>query len=208
VAWKDPRTYTVGELLPKSVLDEHIRDQFRWLGGADSRGIVLPTTGLVDGMLFVFVADEAAGVEWLLKYKASVAKWRKIGGPPLFAEVTTSESTSSLTYVALATAGPVITLPLAGTYDVEIGAEQSIAGNAGGSRMSYDIGATPAVDADSTFRDLPGGANGGGAVSVGRWRRKAGLTAGIALTAKYRATAAASVPFASRWMSVDPVFVT
>ena len=158
----------------------------------------LPTTA-VDTDEIRFLADAAAGVVWHLKYDAATARWRYLGGPPLFAEIATSESSTSGTYAALATAGPSIVLPLAGDYDVEIGCRVLSTTNAAEAHMSYDIGATAASDADHVMQRQPDGVN--SAVFTGsRKRRKTGLAA-VTLTAKYRGTST----FANRWMSATPV---
>lgn len=53
--------------------------------------------------------------------------------------------------------------------------------------MSYDIGATGAVDADSIRQGQQGGGTTGSDHSGSRKRRKTGLSA-VTLTAKYKAT--------------------
>lgn len=166
----------------------------------------LPTTGpgvgsaLVDGQECYYVADSTAGVVWHLKYDATSTKWRFVGGAPLFKTVDTSESTASSTYAALATAGPAIAIPFAGDYIVEIGHGGVNAGSQ--TIMSYDVGATAAVDAD--FVISPGG--GGNITHVSRSRTKT-LAAGITLTSKYRVTSGTG-SFRERWMKVTPVKVS
>lgn len=139
---------------------------------------------------------------WHLKYFGALAgtsKWWVISATPLFAEVLTSENTTSTTYTALATAGPSIALPLAGDYDVEVSARLGTGAQRDG-LMSYDIGATAAVDNDAAF-DL----NGRSAVSA--VRRKTGLTA-VTLTAKYRTSDSGFAVTAShRRMKVTPIRV-
>lgn len=155
----------------------------------------------INGQEYYYVADSTNGVVWHFKYRTTSGKWECVGGPPLFAEVTTGETTASATYVALTTAGPSIAIPLAGDYDVEIGARiASDSANQGG-RMSYDIGGTGAVDADNVFNIMGTGVSGG---SLARVRRKTGLTA-VTLTAKYRTTGLGICTFESRWMRVTPV---
>lgn len=141
---------------------------------------------------------------WHLQYEASQTKWHFIGGAPLFAEVTANETTASTTYVALATAGPAIALPLAGDYDVGEGFTGAAGNNVGGI-MSYDIGATGAVDADKV-RTSSLTISGGGSqpASAMRIRRKTGLTA-VTLTAKYKSPDGGSIGFENRWMRVTPV---
>jgi hypothetical protein len=114
----------------------------------------------------------------------------------VFAEVTTAQGTSSETYTALTTAGPSITLPVAGNYLVEVGARIYGSGTGHWGWMSYDIGGTAAVDADgAAVQDsmVPG-------TSVTRSRVKTGLGA-VTLTAKYKAgNAAWTLTFADRWI--------
>lgn len=205
MAWTAPKTWTVGEVATAANVNLHVRDQFKYLGGADGRGTSLPGSPQ-DGQLFVYVADDTNGVEWLFKYHTSSTKWRFIGGPPLFSEITTSESTSSTSYVNLTTTGPAITLPLAADYDVETGFTGSGGNNVGGI-MSYDIGATAAVDADKASASaLTVQGAGSQPSSAMRARRKTGLSA-VTLTAKYKSPGGSSVGFENRWMRVAPVRV-
>jgi len=166
----------------------------------------------VDGQEVFYQADATNGIVWHLRYNASSSsayKWEFVGGPSLFAEVATEETTASTTYVALATAGPTLTLPRAGDYDVELGFRGYSSVNNTGALMGYDIGATGAVDADAisyyAATSLGGGATVAG--NLARLRRKTGLSA-VALTAKYRATSAITVAFGSRWLRVTPVRVS
>lgn len=156
------------------------------LSGLSGAVSALPTTP-TDGQEISFTADATNGVKWLLKYRAasaSIYKWEYIGGSPLSAEVVTSahETTTSTTYVALTTTGPSITLPLAGDYDIEQSMQfQNTALGMGA--MSYDIGATGAVDADAAAQYQQVATV--GTVLARRVRRKAGLAA-VTLTSKYR----------------------
>ena len=73
-----------------------------------------------------YAADATNGVYWHLRYRSasgSTHKWEALGAvAPLTAEVLTSQTTSSATYVDLATAGPTVTVPLAGDYLITFGA--------------------------------------------------------------------------------------
>lgn len=76
------------------------------------------------GQIIIFqnAAMATVGTAWQLRYNAdsgSAYKWEFIGGPPLFNLVDASESTTSVTYADLATAGPSLTNPLAGEYLVD-----------------------------------------------------------------------------------------
>ncbi len=138
---------------------------------------------------------------WHLRYNSTLAKWEYIGGRPAFSAVDTSESTASTTYVALATAGPSIVLPVAGDYDVQIGCctRDAVSNNVFG-YMSYDVGATGASDSDSIFNGSP---TTGSYITSSNHRRKTGIGA-VTLTAKYKVITAA-IYFQARWMSVTPV---
>jgi len=154
-----------------------------------------------DGDEYVYAADPANGVYWRFKYRTATAKWIFIGGAPLYAEVTPSETNASTTYAAVTTPGPSVALPFAGDYIVEIGCQGLYSnGSTPSCYMSYDIGATGAVDADAIINAsqvVAGGQN------LSRLRRKTGLTA-VTLTAKYRATAG-TLRVQDRWMAVWPV---
>ena len=92
---------------------------------------------------------------------------------------------------------------MAGDYDVEIGGRLRCNTTNLAAFMSYDIGGTAAVDADSVQGFINGANDNYGSFS--RVRRKAGLTA-ITLTAKYKA-GNGTQQFDSRWMRVTPIAV-
>jgi len=154
-----------------------------------------------DGDEYVYAADAANGVFWRFKYRSATSKWIFQGGAPLFAEVTPSETNASTTYANVTTPGPSVTLPFAGDYDVEIGCQGLYSnGSTPICYMSYDIGATGAVDADAVMNQtqiVQGGSQ------LSRRRRKTGLTA-VTLAAKYRATAG-TLRVQDRWIAVWPV---
>ena len=141
---------------------------------------------------------------WHLRYNSTLAKWEFIGGRAAYAEVTTLEPTATTlgSYLALATAGPSIVIPVAGEYRVETGCRMVMnAAGQTGAFMSYDIGGTGAVDADA-IRGFDGGTTDN---SLMRLRSKTGLTA-VTLTAKYKSTGAHG-NYGDRWMSVTPVLL-
>jgi len=183
---------------------------------AGASGLVPPTaigTALpaspVDGQEFILTDSLTAPTyTWRLRYLAAKAsnKWVFVGGSPLYVEVTNPDGTASATYVALATAGPSITVPVAGDYFVGIGFQPSGQATAQGIfYMSYDIGGTAAVDADAAA-----------AISLSgtlpvfnnpyRKRRKTALAAGAALVAKYKTSGGTST-FGNRWMEVEPIAI-
>lgn len=162
------------------------------------------TKGVVAGDEVYLEVDAANGILWHLVYESGEAtyKWRCIGGRPLLSEVTATEGTASLTYAALTTPGPSVALPRAGDYDVEIYAHIFLDTTGSTGYMSYDIGGTGAVDADS----IQPGKSGSAQITwpTSRLRRKTGLATST-LTAKYKQSLAVSGTFSFRVMRVDPV---
>lgn len=159
-----------------------------------------------DGQEIRYLADAANGIVWTLRYRAASAsayKWEFVGGGDLYSEVVANEATSATSYVDLTTVGPSVALPLAGDYDVEIGAKMAGNADAVNVYMSYAIGATAASDNDLINRQ----ANGAGYAGPhdARVRRKPGLAV-VMLTAKYK-VGNVSGNFGYRWMRASPVRV-
>jgi hypothetical protein len=164
----------------------------------------------IDGQEVYYVADAANGVIWHLRYSAgssSAYKWEFVGGSPLSAEVLAGEVPANLTgsFQALTTPGPSITLPLAGDYLVELEARVNL--NAGSyCLMSYDIGATSAVDVDGVEWTTSGATID---YEHGHAQRlKTGLGA-VALVCKYapRGVAGQAPTFKNRRIFATPVRV-
>lgn len=155
-----------------------------------------------NGDMVVLTDSLTAGTyQWTLKYVAdrSSNKWVFMGGNPLYAEVNTTESTAATAYTALATAGPSVTLPVAGDYFVRHGC--TVSNNASSNNdMSYDIGAS---GASTTDQCLVGSLVTAAEFYSGiREQIKTGLTA-VTLTAKYKVSAGTG-SFAYRWIAVIP----
>jgi hypothetical protein len=174
--------------------------------GAPTYATTLPGSP-TDGQEVVLVDSTTNPTyQWRFRFNngsANTDKWECVGGTPLYAEVTTAETTSSASYAALATAGPTVTTPRAGVYVVEHGFRVSTTAGAVTIVMSYDIGGTGAVDADGII--TTGNAVGFGGMS--RRRVKSGIAASTALTSKYKTTAG-PIGFADRWISILPVRVS
>lgn len=182
---------------------------------ADAPLVTAVPTGAGDGTRVMFQTAGMAALTpplmWELRYTAGVG-WFPIGAVPLAAEVkpytsltAPDEGTTSTTYAALATAGPVVTLPAPGWYDVEIGygAYHNTAGIA--LAMSYDIGATGAVDADCCMTQYAVANN--DVMRASRLQPRKQFAAASVLTAKYR-TASGSATFRGpRYMRVTPVLL-
>ena len=120
--------------------------------GAAGYGIALPGSP-ADGDQFILTDSLGTPTYyWLLRFHSGSThtnKWECIGGTPAYSGVQDGgalESTSSTGYVALSTVGPFLALPGVGVYDIEIG---FTGGSLSGSKgfMSYDIGATGAIEA-------------------------------------------------------------
>lgn len=145
-----------------------------------------------------------AGIAWRFRYKAGGSyPWYFIGGGEWMATVETAQATSSTSYVDLATAGPSITLPLAGVYRIAQAAEivNNTTGNA--SIMSFAVGGTAASDAD---RLLLIAAVNSDQKTLSRWRKKTVTTANAAIVSKYKAGNALAT-FISRDLSILPLQV-
>jgi len=190
--------------------DEAVQRNFETIAlqsGDQSTITTLPTVPF-NGQEVFYLADDTNGIVWHLKYReasASTYKWEVVGGPPMFAYVGTQQSIAFATYGANYTSTGMtaisITAPLAGDYDVEVGA-QVFNATACQANMSYDIGGTGAVDGDSwevgiAVNTYPAGSSA---------RRKTALAASTALVAKYK-TSAGTAFFAKRWMRVTPIRV-
>ena len=141
---------------------------------------------------------------WRFRYVAAKTsnKWVFIGGPPKIAVVPTAEATSSATYVALATAGPSFTIPVAGDYIITVGSLIN-PGATVGSIHSYDIGATGAVDANGA--QWTGNTSWLGTPMKTNFHQ--GLAAGTAIVSKYRNQTAAAATYSGRSLTVQPVAV-
>jgi hypothetical protein len=151
-----------------------------------------------------YVEASAGGPVWQFRWNGSA--WMFVGGPPLYAENTDDGTTTSSSFGDLtgSTAGPSVTLPFSGDYDVTIGCRPQQS-NVDFAIMSYTVGVTAASinDAITVSYNSPNERQ-----HVVRMRRKTGLTAGSTLTCKYAVGAGGTATFDFRWISVTPVKVT
>jgi len=176
--------------------------------GAAGIGTSLPASP-ADGQEYVLVDSLTAPTyQWCFRYIAAKAtnKWVFVGGAAQYngvQETGTTETTAGSAYVALATPGPIITVPVAGVYDVEIGAQASHGSEGFYAIMSYDIGATPASDNDSQNVRCKAGTDG---MSAAIYRLQRKTLAVTTLTAKYK-TNTSPAYFTKRWMKLTPVAV-
>ena len=187
--------------------------------GSISSNVIIPTTPLAsfppanptDGQLVSLILpstfDPVGGksIRWLCEYDASLAMWH-VKGPPLYAEVLTSESAVLGAYGDLATIGPSLTLPRGGDYLIDVG---SFAGSFSGSGafMAYAIGGGAPSDNDSATHQENDGANASFSSTSRGPRPHTGLAASAVVTAKYK-TGAANLPFARRWLEISAERIT
>ncbi len=167
----------------------------------------LPSNPTV-GDTVMYAADATNGVYWNLYYDGIGSyPWKYVGGPPLLDLVSASgETTTSSSYTALATAGPTLTLPLAGDYDVNISAQTaSTAAAHYAGFSSYDVGATAANDAWAVMFGVNYGPGYGS--NADRTYRHTGLAASTSLVAKYRTPQSVQVYFNERILTATPVRV-
>lgn len=180
------------------------------LSAASGYGTSLPASP-VDGQEFTLVDSLTAPTyQWKFRWNTgsvNTDKWEFVGGSSGIAQVDTAEATSSTTYVALTTPGPSFTVPRSGIYIIELGTRKSGA-NAASAIMSFDIGGTGAVDADSVVAGdaLGSGSTAGG--SATRVHQKTIAAAATALVAKYKASSALATTFQDRVIRVTPVRVS
>lgn len=207
-------TKAPGDILTSSLWNSYLRDNInklldrghRVLTVAQFSALTSPegTKGTTAPDEVYLEVDSTNGIQWHLAYESGEVtyKWRFLGGPPLYSEVATAETTASTGYAALGTAGPSIAVPRAGDYDVDTGVRVSSVSAAINVFFSYDIGASAAVDTDS-IQSL--GSADTARANFMRKRRKAALTS-VTLTGKYR-VGSGTGGFADRWMAIRPVRV-
>jgi len=175
-------------------------------GGGGTYVTVLPGAP-TDGQEVFFAADAANGVIWHLRYRAgsvSAYKWEFLGGPPLVSTIDTDESTAAVILQDLTTVGPSVTVPLAGDYVMEIGANMYTSSTTGACAMNYAVGGAAPVSADAA-QAAPGTTSTGHSSSS--VRRKNGIAAATAITAKYAAVTDGTANFRFRVMQVRPIRV-
>jgi len=176
-------------------------------GGAEL-GSSLPILDLYPGRPFILTDNPTnPSYLWHLRYNPdspSSYKWECMGGSPGMSVTTAlgQEATTSTTYTNLATIGPDFQIPagIGGDFLIEAGASlaHDIAGNT--SFMSYDLGATPAVDSDAVRGSTSD------PVSAMKKRKKLAVASGALIRARYRSsTAANEARFQNdRWITVFP----
>lgn len=147
----------------------------------------------------------------LCRYRASTFAayhWECAGGIIDASQPVGNQTVSSITYtIPGGTAGPTgLVIPFAGEYDIEIGA--TLAGAATGTAqtawLSYDAGASPAVDADALTIPIVS-TTGQGSYSR-RYRRT--FATPVTLVPKLRTSSTLNTPTISHWvMRAFPILI-
>jgi hypothetical protein len=157
-----------------------------------------------DGQEVYYQADAANGVIWHLRYNAGSAsayKWEYLGGGPLLARVSSSETTTG-TDVDLTTVGPSVSVPLNGDYLVRYG---SILGNANvnGTAQAY-------VYFNGSSDHSDGGIANTGSGSVAPLVSATGERTALSVNAgtvklSYWSSGGFTSTFQNRWISITPI---
>ena len=158
------------------------------------------------------------GAVWHLRYNSSATgsyKWQFVGGGKVSNRVATQEFTSTTnTYVDLATVGPVLTVPLAGDYFVQWGANHYAV--TGSTLVAMGIGFGPSASVS-----YPAGGNAGVQwvirgqlvstssqyMALAAADIKTGMAANDLIRAKYFQNQAAGAYWDNRWINVIPIRV-
>lgn len=161
----------------------------------------LPDNPIAGDRCFLYITS---GTVWHLMYD-KFDTWYKVGGPPLFSEVTTLASRASSTYGDLTSSvGPSITVPEKGSYLIEVGARIYTGPASEDIYGSYSIGATAATDNDAFNMWAATVPNG----NISRIRNKGITAANTVVAAKYRTASGGSVQFTNRYLKIDAITLT
>jgi hypothetical protein len=156
-----------------------------------------------------FLADADSGVVWHLRYRADAPslsyRWEFVGGHALFAETTTSETTTSTSYANLSggATGPSLTLPGAGDYRIAFGCFSTGTTATALQFMSIDLNGAGAADADGIKLQPPNVSYYASGQSMRTIEREADEP-GFTLTSKYK-TNAGTATFETRWLAATPI---
>lgn len=180
MAWTTPRTWTTGELVTKTIMDLHVRDN---LNAVHITQVTALPGSPFDGQLILFTDSTSAPTYvWQLRYNGNSAsgfKWEFIGGSA-FRSTETDISFANITTYTMTNSPAAILAPLAGEYDIIIsGTSQRASGNT--SYWSYNTNGAGAADAIASTA---------GASDVGAlwYMQRATLAAGDSMRIAYRAS--------------------
>lgn len=160
---------------------------------------------------FAVDSTSAPTYQWQFRYNsgsASSFKWEFVGGSPATSFVQTIESTASGTFVDLTTVGPAFTLPRAGDWLFEFGAQVINPGNSGNGNATvalYSTAGTTTFGAGAVSNVF---AVNGGILTMQEAWRQASLSSGDLIKLRYNISNALSVSFQNRWLKVTPIRVS
>lgn len=167
-------------------------------------GTSLPSTP-ADGQEFYYVADATNGVVWQLRYRSASGKWEFVGGAPLSSEVPANQGTTSTSFANLTTAGPLIALPLPGTYVADFGALIAPAATASASAVLGLVFGDGTTLISGGSEDTGGWAQAAVALWIAASRRMQVVSASAQdLRVKYKASTGTG-QFRFRYLTVTPV---
>ncbi len=150
-----------------------------------------------------FIADKTNGIIWHLVYDGEgTYPWKKIGGPPLFAEVAAQQTTSSTSYTNLGTTGPTVTAPAVKMESlVTLQAQMQGESSAIITYIGLSVGGAAAVEVDYSYSET-------GRITVPGCKTVSGITSTASQTfqMKYRTNTGTSA-WAKRTLQVDPIRV-
>lgn len=173
--------------------------------------------GPIDGQVINYLADEANGVVWQLRYRAgstSAHKWEFVGGSDIASyEAAHDPSGPQKPLAAFAWLGmewtPAVTLPFAGDYDIFV--ETAIVATIGTTDVRVAPVAFPAVVPLTSFGELGFSVASVSIPSyavVSGWHRCAGITAGTQASLAFSgSSSAASLTFYGRTIRARPIRV-
>lgn len=158
----------------------------------------------VDGLEVYLIADATNGVIWHLRYNASSSsayKWEFVGGGTLSTSVMPYENCTSGSYSDLTTAGPGITVPLAGDYVYSLSADIRPPSGLFGA-VGPKWGAAAVADDDAAWLANPGAGHAGVTDS-----RVNGLAASTLCKLQYKINGSGTMLCGRRHFAMRPVRV-
>lgn len=148
MAWTTPRTWTTTELVTKSIMDTHVRDN---LNAVHMTQVTALPGSPFDGQLIKFTDSLSAPTyNWQLVYNATSAssfKWEAIGEGSTLRSAEADLNIANVTSYAMTDSPAAILAPLAGEYDVLITATAATMTATGiVAYWSYNVNGTGASD--------------------------------------------------------------
>ena len=141
---------------------------------------------------------------WRLRYNSTLAKWQCIGGVPKIVTVATPEAGTATAYGNLATNGPDFTTPVAGDWQITVQARITAESGSNIAIMSYDVGATGALDIDAAQGNIATPER----PTLSGISEKAGVAASTLIRARYKNLNATSLTYADRRLIIIPKTVS